>query len=38
MQWLQNTNRSNGNDLYNIRREASRHFRGKRRNIWKLKL
>jgi len=37
MQWLQNTNQSNVNDLDNVRREASGHFRKKRRNIRNLK-
>jgi hypothetical protein len=33
MQWLQNPNQSNVDNLKNVRREASRHFRKKRRNI-----
>jgi hypothetical protein len=27
MQWLQDTNRNNIDDIHNVRREASRHFR-----------
>jgi hypothetical protein len=34
IQWLQNPNHSHVNNLNNVRREASRHFRGeKRRNV-----
>jgi hypothetical protein len=33
MQWLQNSNQSNGDNLYEVRREASRYFKKKRRNI-----
>jgi hypothetical protein len=33
IQLLQNPNQSNGDNLNNIRRKASRHFRKKRRNI-----
>jgi hypothetical protein len=33
LQWLQDSSEINGDDLNNIRREASRHFRNKRRNI-----
>jgi hypothetical protein len=33
MQWLQNPNQSNVGNLNNVRREATRHFRKKRRNI-----
>jgi hypothetical protein len=33
MQWLQNPNQSNVDYLKNVRREASRYFREKRRNI-----
>jgi hypothetical protein len=28
--WLQNPNQSNGDNLHNVRREASRHFRNKK--------
>jgi hypothetical protein len=40
MQWLQNPNQSNVDNPNNVKRAASRHFRGgkKRRNIGKLKL
>jgi hypothetical protein len=33
MQWLQNPNQSNVDNLNNVRHEASRHCRKKRRNI-----
>jgi hypothetical protein len=33
IQWLQNPNQSNGDNLNNVRREASRYFRKKIRNI-----
>jgi hypothetical protein len=33
LQWLEDPNQSNVDNLNNIRREASRHFRYKRRNI-----
>jgi hypothetical protein len=33
MQWLQNPNQKNADNLNNARREASRHFRNKRRNV-----
>jgi len=33
MQSLQDPKQSNVNNLNNVRREASRHFREKRRNI-----
>ena len=33
MQWLQDPNQSNVDNLNNVRYEASRHFRTKRRNI-----
>jgi hypothetical protein len=29
IQWLQNPNQNNGDNLHNVRREASRHFRNK---------
>jgi len=38
MQWVQDPNHSNADKLNNVRCEASRHFRQKRRNMWKLKL
>jgi hypothetical protein len=37
MQWLQDPNETNVDNLSYTRREASRHFRNKRKNIWKLK-
>ena len=33
MQWLQDPNQSNVENIINARREASRHFRNKKRNI-----
>ena len=33
MQWLQDLNQSNVDNLNNVKREASRHFRHRRRNI-----
>ena len=38
MQWVQDPYQCNVDNLNNVRREASRHFRKKRRNIRKLKL
>jgi hypothetical protein len=35
LQWLQDPSEINGNKLNNIRREASRHFRNKRREYLK---
>jgi hypothetical protein len=32
-QWLQDPSQMNGNNLNNIRREASRHFRGEKEEI-----
>jgi len=37
MQWVQDSNQSNVDNLNNVRPEASTHFRNKK-NIWKLKL
>jgi len=34
MQWLRYPNQSNVDDLNNVRREASRHFRNKRKGIY----
>jgi hypothetical protein len=31
MQWLQDPNQSNEDNLNNVRREASRHFRNKKK-------
>jgi len=33
MQWIQDPSRSNVDNLNNVRRKASRHFRNKRRHI-----
>jgi hypothetical protein len=33
IQWLQNPNQNNGDNLHNVRPEASRHSGTKRRNI-----
>jgi hypothetical protein len=33
MQWIQDPNQSNADNLYNVRSEASRQFRKKIRNI-----
>ena len=30
MQWLQDPNQSNVDDINNVRRESNRHFRGKK--------
>ena len=38
MQWLQNPNQSNVDNLSNVRREASRHFRNKKEEYLKAKL
>jgi len=38
IQWLQDPNQSNEDNLNNVRHEASRHFRNIRRNTWKIKL
>jgi uncharacterized NAD(P)/FAD-binding protein YdhS len=38
MQWLQNTNQSNVDNLNNVRREASRHFRNKKKEYLKTKI
>jgi hypothetical protein len=37
MQWLQDTSQINADSLNYVRREVSRHFRNKQRNILKLK-
>jgi len=36
MQWVQDPSQSNVDNMNNVRREACRHFRNKKRNIWKL--
>jgi len=38
MQWLQNPNKSNVGNLNNVRREASRHFRNKKKEHLKAKI
>ena len=37
-QWLQHPNQSNVDNLYNVRREASRHFRNKKKDYLKAKI
>jgi len=36
MQWLQDPKQSNATNVNNVRREDSKHFGKKGRNIWKL--
>jgi hypothetical protein len=38
IQWLQNPNQNNGDNLHNIRCEASRHFRNKKKEYLKAKI
>jgi hypothetical protein len=38
MQWLQDPNQSNGDDINNVRREASSHFRNKKNAYLKAKI
>jgi uncharacterized protein YaaR (DUF327 family) len=38
LQWLQDTNKINGDNLNNIRREARRHFKNKKREYMKDKI
>jgi 5-methylcytosine-specific restriction endonuclease McrBC GTP-binding regulatory subunit McrB len=38
LQWLQDTSQINGDNLNNIRQEASRHFRNKKREYLKDKI
>jgi DNA topoisomerase VI subunit A len=38
MQWLQNPNQTNVDNLNNVRREASRHFRKKLKEYFKAKI
>jgi hypothetical protein len=38
LQWLQDPSEINGDNLNNVRREASRHFRNKKREDLKTKL
>ena len=38
MQWLQDPNQSNVDNINNARREASRHFRNKKKGYLKTKI
>jgi hypothetical protein len=38
LQWLQDPSEINGDNLKNVRREASRYFRGKKREYLKEKI
>jgi hypothetical protein len=38
LQWLQDPSEANGNNLYNVKREASKHFRNKKREYLKDKI
>jgi len=38
MQWLQIPNQKNADNLNNVRREASRHFRNKKKEYLKAKI
>jgi hypothetical protein len=38
IQWLQNPNQNSGDNLHSIRREASRHFRNKKKEYLKAKI
>jgi len=38
MHWLQDPNQSNVDNLNNLRREASRHFRNKKKEYLKAKI
>jgi hypothetical protein len=38
MQWLQDSNKSNKNNLTYVRREASRYFRGKKKENLKAEI
>jgi len=38
MQWVQDPNQNNVDNLQNVRREVSRHFRNKQKYIRRLKL
>jgi hypothetical protein len=38
MQWIKDPSQSNVDNLNNVRRDASRHFRNKKRHILNLKL
>jgi hypothetical protein len=38
IQWLQNPTQNNGDNLHNVRREASRHFRKKKKEYLRAKI
>ena len=38
MQWLQDPNQNNVDNLHNVRREASRHFRNRKKEYMKAKI
>ena len=38
MKWLQHPSQSNADNLYTVRREASRHFRNKKKEYVKSKI
>jgi hypothetical protein len=38
VQWLQDPNQNNVNNLHNVRREASRHYRNKKKEYVKAKI
>jgi hypothetical protein len=38
MQWLQDPNQNNVDNLHNVRHEASRHFRNKKKEYMKAKI
>jgi hypothetical protein len=38
IQWLQNPNQNNGDNLHNLRRESSRHFRNEKKEYLKAKI
>jgi hypothetical protein len=38
IQWLENPNQNNGDNLHNVKREASRHFRNKKKEYLKAKI
>jgi len=38
MQWIHDTNQSNVDNLNSVRRDASRHFRGKKKAYLKAKI
>jgi hypothetical protein len=38
MQWVQDTDRNNVHNLYNVRHEANRHFRNKKKEYLRIKI